>query len=179
MKELGISTSRIRFFVIALVLSLSAGGLFAASKFMRAAHAQSDELTPAALDELDAMNRASAAGPALIVCNTEVETLSCSRVDPPDEAAAIKAGQPLFIRTIRSDVSRAIGAGVPVLESDELVCGDPVETMQCVAASAAPPKLPVGQKLLVTYKRYEPTVSSDGTLTLRMGTPQVPLDAAP
>jgi hypothetical protein len=137
-------------------------------------------LTDEGLAEVKAMNEAAEAGPELITCDELQAEMTCEPV-PDAEQEAITGGEPLYARTVRSDVSRAIGTDIPVLNFDELFCDDldGEGAMSCSPAGIVSPSVPAGTKLLVTYKAYHATINPDGILSVHMVTPDIPLGLAP
>jgi hypothetical protein len=134
-----------------------------------------------ALAQANGMNELLNAGPRFLTCTDEARRMTCSPLSESQERAAILRGDPFFVRTVKSDVSAAIGANVPVFDSDELVCDPPAGdgTLTCSPAGMVTPTAPPGQTLFASYKAFHGTINADGSLSVQVETPQVPLDQAP
>jgi len=83
----------------------------------------------------------------------------------------------VYGRHVYGDVTRVVDSDVPFLEIDELLCRDPNPdgAMRCSPAGEVQPVVPVGQRMLVTYRRYHVEFGPSGNTIARHGERVVPL----
>lgn len=136
----------------------------------------SGALNAAARADVARAQQLANASPWLVQCSAAGAVTKCNPVADDDVAGLVAAGaEGLYHRVIYRTSTDAADVGAPLFDADELVCAGR-STLTCRDVTASPPTVAGSERLVVTYRPAELSLSGDGTLVLRANPdPAVPL----
>lgn len=136
------------------------------------------KLTPTKNAEaLEAAAR-EAAGPRVVQCQPSRGRISCTPIADDAVRPALNRGEEVYYRAYYRGISaETIIKRTPLLEASELVCDEGLP-LTCDRADTVAPVIEAGETILITYRLFHTQRLDDGTVTVGLGVPVIPLTLA-